>query len=175
MTFKHSVDRFEPSWRLVDPANPPMTQKKWEPGTIRPDVVLASQVLNEPPPSKRADVLRAIGRDSRMYQIITQLQPIINTVETRCLAEFPTVDLSCLIVEYKKSPGSHHIRQLAMAMVTSLHHFCTMGLRGLKWPIFGLLVEATLATLHVGWMNSGGSCQVGVILVYDFVANITTD
>jgi len=140
-----------------------MIKKTWEPGTIRPDVVLASQVLNEPPPSKWVDVLRAIGWDSRIYQIITQLQPVINTVETRCLAEFPTIDLSCLIVEYKKASGSHHIRQLAMAMVTSLHHFWTMGLRGLNWPIFGLLVEATIATLHVGWMNSDTSCQVGAI------------
>ena len=140
-----------------------MIQKTWEPRTIRPDVVLASQVLNEPPPSKRVDVLRAIGLDSRIYQIITQLQPVINTVETQCLAEFPTIDLSCLIVEYKKASGSHHVRQLAMAMVTSLHHFCTMGLQGLKWPVFGLLVEATMATLHVGWMNSDSNCQVSVI------------
>ena len=132
MIFKHSFDRFEPSWRLVDPAYQPMIQKTWEPRTIHPDVVLASQVFNEPPPLKRVDVLHAIGLDRRIYQIITQLQPVINTVETQCLAEFPTIDLSCLIVEYKKASGSHHVRQLAMAMVTSLHHFCTMGLQGLK-------------------------------------------
>lgn len=145
----------------MDPASPRTANKIWEPDTIRPDMVLAFQVQNEPPPPQRQDILRAIGQDSRIYQYITAMQQVINTVETRCLAEFPTIDLSCLIVEYKKAPGSRHIRQLTMAMVTSLDHFHAMGLRGFEWPIFGLLIEASTATLYVGWMND--DCQVGVI------------
>jgi len=158
---------FEPSWRLVDPSDPKKVNKIWEPNTIRPDVVLASQVPNEPPPPHRQHILFSIGQVSGMYQHVSMIQSVINTVETRCLAEFPTIDLTCLIIEYKKESGSRHIRQLTMAMVTSLHHFYTMRLHGLEWPVFGLLIEANIATLYVGWMDVGAGHQINVVDIWD--------
>ena len=62
---------------------------------------------------------------------------------------------SILIDEYKKEPGSHHIRQF------SLHHGSRNGRPNregeppLDWPIFGLLVEASSVTsMSRGWMTA---------------------
>jgi hypothetical protein len=86
----------------------------------------------------------------------------MNTVDALHPTEFPTIDLACLIVEYKKATGSRHIRQLTMAMVSSLHHLCMMGLQGFDWPIFGLLVEGSVATLHVAWMKHNQQVSINI-------------
>jgi hypothetical protein len=91
------------------------------------------------------------------------MQKVINTVDTLCAAEFPTIDLSCLVVEHKKMQGSRHICQLVMAMVSSLNQFKTMGLWGFDWPVFGLLVEASTAILYVSWMNSEDEVRVKIL------------
>lgn len=73
-----------------------------------------------------------------------------------------TIDISYLIIEFKKTDTDtlSSVYQLGMAMSSTIHQLKALGIMGPSHPVFGILVESTIATVYVGWMETDTKAKV---------------
>lgn len=164
------MNRPEVTWRLAKPQKVGgKFEEKYEPLVIKPDQTLAFVTSMSDTRLQQAKAQASPG-------LVKELAPYLNTAilptsEGLANLEWESLIFTFLIFEYKKFVGPEgkspapsrraFVCQVAMAMVSSIHHWRLFGLQGMDWPVFGVVVFGKTVSLYVGWSNDQeGACQV---------------
>lgn len=162
-------NRLEVMWilpRAVHHLKPEHINHKYEPVSIRADSTVAVKMGIHTELGSNMERL-----DQEVPDVAEKILPYLYPLSSLPPKILPTVDLSFVVIEYKRkdvrkgdldNPNPNDVaylllnkfvRQAAMAMVVSLHHWHGLGLCGQEWPVFGIVITIHIARLYVGWME----------------------